>query len=133
MLQGSILGPILFNIFLNDLFFFISNFSLSDYADDNTLYTFGDNLKKIKYNLQNSFDTAHQWFYENYTLLNSAKCLFFCLKNNTENEHSYCIKSCISELCKKASQKIESLSRLSSYLHISDKKINFQFDNKITI
>ena len=70
MLQGSILGPILFNIFLNDLFFFISNFPLSDYADDNTLYTFGDNLKKIKYNLQNSFDTAHQWFYENYTLLN---------------------------------------------------------------
>ena len=42
--QDSILGPLLFNIFLNDLFLFVSNASLSNYADDNTLYTFGDNL-----------------------------------------------------------------------------------------
>ena len=38
--QGLILGPLLFNIFLNDLFLFISNSSLSNYADDNTLYSF---------------------------------------------------------------------------------------------
>ena len=48
--QGSILGPLLFNIFLNDLFFFVSSASLSNYADDNKLYTFPDNLKKIKDN-----------------------------------------------------------------------------------
>ena len=58
--QGSILGPQLFNICLNDLFLFVSNASLSNYADDNTLYTFGDNLKKIKDNLRGSFDTVHQ-------------------------------------------------------------------------
>ena len=44
--QGLILGPLIFNIFLNDLFLFISNSSLSNYTDENTLYTFGDNLKK---------------------------------------------------------------------------------------
>ena len=48
--EGSILGPLLFNIFLNDLFFFVSSASLSNYADDNKLYTFPDNLKKIKGN-----------------------------------------------------------------------------------
>ena len=84
--QGSILGPLLFNIFLNDLFLFVSNASLSNYADDNTLYTFGDNLKKNKDNLRSSFDTVHQWFYENYMVLNAGKCHFMCLGNNTENE-----------------------------------------------
>ena len=84
--QGSILGPLLFNIFLNDLFLFVSNASLSNYADDNTLYTFGDNLKKNKDNLRSSFDTVHQWFYENYMVLNAGKCHFMCLGNNAENE-----------------------------------------------
>ena len=80
--QGSIVGPLLFDIFLNDLFLFISISSLSNYADDNTLYTFGDNLKKIKDNLRNSFDTVHQWFYGNYVVLNVRKCHFVCLGNN---------------------------------------------------
>ena len=84
--QGSILGPLLFNIFKRFFFFFISNSSLSNYADDNTLYTVGHNLKKIKDNLRNSFDTAHQWFYENYMVLNAGKCHIMCLRNNTENE-----------------------------------------------
>jgi retron-type reverse transcriptase len=35
--QGSILEPVLFNIFINDIFYFISDSSLYNYADDNTL------------------------------------------------------------------------------------------------
>ena len=44
--QGSILGPLLFNIFLNDLFLFVENSDLSHYADDNTLYSSGNDVKK---------------------------------------------------------------------------------------
>ena len=36
--QGSILGQLLFNIFISDLFAFVSSSNLSNYADDNTLY-----------------------------------------------------------------------------------------------
>ena len=54
--------------------------------DENTLYTFGDNMKKIKDNLRNRFHTVHQWFYKNHMVLNVEKCHFICLGNNTENE-----------------------------------------------
>ena len=46
--QGSILGPLLFNIFINDLFVFVSSSNLSNYADDNTLYASGFDLEDVK-------------------------------------------------------------------------------------
>ena len=45
--QGSILGSLLFSI-LNDLFLFVENSDLSNYADDDTLYSSNNNLEKVK-------------------------------------------------------------------------------------
>ena len=45
--QGSILDPAFLNIFINDIFYFISDSSLYNYADDNTLSYSDYDLDKI--------------------------------------------------------------------------------------
>ena len=45
--QGSILGTLLFNIFLNDIFFFVKDSKITNYADDNTPYATEDSAEKL--------------------------------------------------------------------------------------
>ena len=50
--QGSILGPIMFNIYIN--IFFTDNVCLSNYANDTTLYSIGEN-HNTNTNISNNF------------------------------------------------------------------------------
>ena len=71
--QGSIDGPLLFNLFINDLVFFIRYSVLSNYADDNNLFVIGKNKEDIKSLLLLDFEIVNNWFYENFMILNPRK------------------------------------------------------------
>ena len=86
VLQGSILGQLLFNTFVKDFFLFVSSSKLSNYDDDNTLYSIGYNIEEVKEVLLNDLNKVTEWFFKNFIVLNAAKCHFMCLGKNTENE-----------------------------------------------
>ena len=63
--QGSILGSILFNIFINDLLLWIENAELHNFADDNTLSCTEKPLEESIKSLASQSEKAVQWFKEN--------------------------------------------------------------------
>ena len=83
--QSSILGPLLFNIFIYDLFLFVSNSNWSNYAGDKTLYASRFNLEEVKNCLSTDFDAVTKWFYENHMALNDGKCHVMSLGKDTRN------------------------------------------------
>ena len=84
--QGSILAPLLFKIFLNDIFFFLKDANLGNYADDSTLYAYNKNLETVICNLRQEFSILSNWFYDNYMVLNPGKYHFmlFGIKENEQ-------------------------------------------------
>ena len=71
--QGSVLGPLLFNIYLNDLFWFIEG-DVTNYADDTTPYECNASIVQLKLNLEKDANNALTWFENNYMKLNTDKC-----------------------------------------------------------
>ena len=71
--QGSILGPILFNIFLNDLFLGLKNTDLQNFADDNNITAVCDQLPDVIKILEAEGEISVGWFKKNEMVVNSDK------------------------------------------------------------
>ena len=141
---SRILGPLLSNIFLCDLFFIMNQTEFVSYADDNTSYTSGQTIDDKIPTLDNYSVRLFKWFSKNHMKVNKDKChLLLSDKERvttkmreTEIKSSNCEKllgikvdeklTFNEHLCyiiDKASCKINALSRVKPYMNESKKCI----------
>ena len=141
--QGSILGPLIFNIFLCDLFYFLKGVAVASYADDTTPYTANKTNDLVIKEIEHFSKVLFKWFDFNYLKINSGKShiLFSGDDNVSANIDNHTIISenknellgiildsklsfedHINNLCKKASQKLNALARIAPYMCLEKRK-----------
>ena len=140
VLQGSILGPLLFNIYISDMFYDIDNCNIASYADSNTPYTNDFSLKEVIQKLELTTNNLFEWFKNNHMKANAdkyhllvtrdtdvtAKIGEFDVRNSREEkllgvkiDNKLYFESHISSLCKKASQKLHALARVVNFVDLA--------------
>ena len=83
--QGSILGPILLNMFINYLIFFIQETEVCNFADDTTIYSCSLNYKEAAHKLSNDTHIVLNWFKVNSMVANSGKFQIMFLGSKIDN------------------------------------------------
>ena len=99
--QGSILGPLLFNVFINDIFLFIEKTEICNFADDNAIYDCGEDLSNILENLKHDLKILLKWFRINSLQANPGKFQFIILGKKKRNSVKLIINSTKFEESKK--------------------------------
>ena len=141
--QGSILGPLLFNIDLCDMFFILDNY-IANYADDSTPYVSGRNIEEVIALLEEVSNYIFQWFRDNEFQGNASKCHALLSSDkkvhvnidNAKIENSkfekllgvtldsrLTFEKHIQQICGKASSKLKVLARIAPFMNIEKRKI----------
>lgn len=71
--QGSVLGPLLFNIFINDLTLKVQDTVLQNYADDNLTYCKGKNVMQLNEKMNEALTEISGWYKDNELKVNVKK------------------------------------------------------------
>ena len=122
----------------------MNSFDIASYADDYTPYAVGSNILELIVKLQNASKTLFQWFCDNQMKSNPVKCNFICSTskkvslivenkeiNNSTHERllgvtidsKLSFNTHIDHICKKASLKLNALSRITPHLDFKKKKL----------
>ena len=86
--QGSVLGPILFLLYVNDVSQHVYLGKANIYADDTLIYYTGSTIKEIENVLQKCLDSVFEWYQGNRLVINPKKCVSMLVSgpNNQLNE-----------------------------------------------
>ena len=88
MPQVSILGPILFKVFINDLFLWLKKSDLHNFEDDNTIAVTCNNLTSLGQTLEKESESVTDWFKNNSMIADPGKVQAIILsKNATDVTH----------------------------------------------
>ena len=147
--QGSLLGVLLFNMYLNDMFDFIDD-DLHNFADDNNLSSVGHTTEEAKALLINETEAALNWIEANEKIANPEKFHLMFLSPNKQdliNQQSIDIKgiflksetkftllgvdidnrltfhSHTNNICRKAVNQINAFKRLSVHMGKNEKMV----------
>ena len=126
------------------MFYFLENYDIANYADDTTPFSVKQNHDLVVEDLQNSSAILFKWLKENYMKINTdnshlimsrnksivAKIDEFDIQSENQQEllgividSNLTFEDHVSKICKKASQKLNALARVSSYMDIHKKKL----------
>jgi hypothetical protein len=86
--QGSILGPLLFSVMINDINLGLDSCNVLMYADDTTLYISGKNVEELKTKLQSDLNYINWWFGANKMKINMKKCKVMLFKKPRQASHN---------------------------------------------
>ena len=87
--RGNLLGPLLFNIFVNDVNYTVGNSSLRLYADDTTQYAHDTSPAILEITLNQDICTLSAWCNANYLHINGEKTQAMILG---KSQYSYDLK-----------------------------------------
>ena len=112
----------MFDIFISDVFYFIHEAYICNFADDDSLCSVEDNSKEVKTNLKKNFELLQVWFHENHIVLDPGKYHYLIINKDIANES---IELGNKTLYVEAEQKLLGV--------IIDKNLNFQGHTKSII
>ena len=106
--QGSILGPILFNIFINDLFLWLKKSDLHNFADDNTIAVTCKNLNDFLHTLMNK-RSENQIIHKFKIYNNEIETTKFVNLLGIETDNQLSFNQHILKLCSKAAMQLNAI------------------------
>ena len=102
--QGSVLGPILFLIYINDMYQSCPGLQLIHFADDTSAFLSGKNLRNLEYTLNQELNLLKEWLLSNRLSLNAAKSQFMIFTDSSI-DFEFSINICGTALTKTSNAK----------------------------